>query len=154
MCNPKIMHHVVQQHLESPAMWAIFPLQDLLALSEEFSQRPAPEETINDPTNPRHYWRYRMHIRLETLLGDEAFLQSLRSLIQGALPRCGRLWQIAGEIITRHSNSFYQVGVCMLDGKIAPVDERHYSNHTCCCRKPEGLHHIKASRRLIIVLRL
>lgn len=33
--------------------------QDLLALKEEYITRPAVEETINDPTNPKHYWRYR-----------------------------------------------------------------------------------------------
>jgi len=31
----------------------------LLALKEEYTARPAIEETINDPTNPKHYWRYR-----------------------------------------------------------------------------------------------
>lgn len=35
--------------------------QDLLALKEEYTTRPAAEETINDPTNPKHYWRYRMY---------------------------------------------------------------------------------------------
>lgn len=35
-------------------------IQDLLALKEEYTTRPAAEETINDPTNPKHYWRYRM----------------------------------------------------------------------------------------------
>lgn len=31
-----------------------------MALKEEYTSRPAAEETINDPTNPKHYWRYRM----------------------------------------------------------------------------------------------
>lgn len=39
-----------------------FDNQDLLALKEEYTTRPATEETINDPTNPRHYWRYRMFL--------------------------------------------------------------------------------------------
>ena len=26
-CTPEVMHDIVQQHLDSPAMWAIFPLQ-------------------------------------------------------------------------------------------------------------------------------
>lgn len=37
--------------------------QDLLALKEDYTTRSAVEETINDPTNPKHYWRYRMCIR-------------------------------------------------------------------------------------------
>lgn len=36
--------------------------QDLLALKEEYTTRPAKEETINDPTNPKHYWRFRKHV--------------------------------------------------------------------------------------------
>lgn len=82
-CTPDIMTSIVKQHLESPAMWAIFPLQDLLGISPVFNQRPAEEETINDPTNPRHYWRYRMHIKIEELLEDQEFVRSLRALLQG-----------------------------------------------------------------------
>lgn len=33
--------------------------QDLLALKDKYTARPAAEETINDPTNPKHYWRFR-----------------------------------------------------------------------------------------------
>lgn len=33
----------------------------MLALKEEYTARPAKEETINDPTNPKHYWRYRKY---------------------------------------------------------------------------------------------
>lgn len=31
-------------------------LQDIFALSPAYNTRPASEETINDPTNPEHYW--------------------------------------------------------------------------------------------------
>ncbi|KAG4915799.1 hypothetical protein JHK87_053356 [Glycine soja] len=58
-CVPEVAHFVIRQHFEAPSMWAIFPLQDLLALKEEYTTRPATEETINDPTNPKHYWRFR-----------------------------------------------------------------------------------------------
>jgi hypothetical protein len=34
-------------------------LQDVFALMPRYSQRPAKEETINDPTVTKHYWRYR-----------------------------------------------------------------------------------------------
>lgn len=36
--------------------------QDLLALKDKYTTRPAKEETINDPTNPKHYWRFRKSI--------------------------------------------------------------------------------------------
>lgn len=57
-CEPRVAHIILQQHLEAPSVWAIFPIQDLLALKEVYSRRPAKEETINNPTNPRHYWRF------------------------------------------------------------------------------------------------
>lgn len=132
-CDPRIAHIIIQQHLEAPSVWAIFPIQvcffllaccarrssiwvpnernwelvsitlsryysptvvcwsvtmgkgdskhtnmtsilfmflhliwlsllyqDLLALKEDYTKRPTREEIINDPTNPRHYWRFSM----------------------------------------------------------------------------------------------
>jgi hypothetical protein len=58
--------------------------QDLLALSEEYSGRPATEETINDPTVRKHYWRYRCHVALETLRADKPFLAGLQQQLLSA----------------------------------------------------------------------
>jgi 4-alpha-glucanotransferase len=33
------------------------------------------------PANPKHYWRYRMHIHLEDLLGENEFNADLKNLI-------------------------------------------------------------------------
>ena len=49
-----------------------------MALSAEYIQRPAAEETINDPTNPKHYWRYRMHVTVEELRADRRLLGDLQ----------------------------------------------------------------------------
>jgi len=57
--------------------------QDLLALSDKYNGRPAAEETINDPTERKHYWRYRCHIDLETLLEDKAFLLDIQQMLLG-----------------------------------------------------------------------
>ncbi len=48
--------------------------------------RPAAEETINDPNNPRHYWRYRIHYNLEDVLEDEPLISDLQALLLGAEP--------------------------------------------------------------------
>ena len=81
-CEPWINEAIVAQHLASPAMWSIFLLQDLLGLDENL-RRPNPaEERINIPANPKHYWRYRMHVSLETLLEAQSFNEKLRSLAQ------------------------------------------------------------------------
>ena len=55
-CAPPIMQQIVRQHAESPAVLAIFPVQDILAMTAKYTTRPAEEEMINDPTNPQHYW--------------------------------------------------------------------------------------------------
>ncbi|CAN0907957.1 4-alpha-glucanotransferase DPE2 [Linum grandiflorum] len=83
-CLPAVAHFIIRQHVESPSMWAIFPLQDLLALKEEYTKRPANEETINDPTNPKHYWRYRVHVTLETLMKDKELKSTIKALVSGS----------------------------------------------------------------------
>ncbi|VFQ91109.1 unnamed protein product [Cuscuta campestris] len=83
-CTPEIAYYILQQHVESPSMWSIFPLQDLLALKEEYTTRPAFQETINDPTNPRHYWRYRVHVTMESLLKDNSLINAIKDLICGS----------------------------------------------------------------------
>ena len=49
-----------------------------MGLSAEYIRRPAAEETINDPTNPKHYWRYRMHVTVEDLCADRSLLADLQ----------------------------------------------------------------------------
>ncbi|XP_044468053.1 4-alpha-glucanotransferase DPE2 [Mangifera indica] len=83
-CVPEVAHFIIRQHVESPSMWAIFPLQDLLALKEEYTARPAAEETINDPTNPKHYWRFRVHVTLESLLKDKELKATIKDLVRGS----------------------------------------------------------------------
>ncbi|XP_047332614.1 4-alpha-glucanotransferase DPE2 [Impatiens glandulifera] len=83
-CVPEIAHFILRQHVESPSMWAIFPLQDLLALKKKYTTRPAPEETINDPTNPKHYWRYRVHVTIETLIEDKEHISIIKDLVSGS----------------------------------------------------------------------
>ena len=42
------------------------------------------EELINIPANPRHYWRYRMHLTLEQLNGEKEFNNRIRDLIRNS----------------------------------------------------------------------
>jgi 4-alpha-glucanotransferase len=73
---------VVRQHLASPAMWSIFQLQDLLGLDESLRSPDPHRERINVPANPKHYWRYRVHVTLEALLQEDAFNQRLLELVR------------------------------------------------------------------------
>ncbi|GMN64331.1 hypothetical protein TIFTF001_033402 [Ficus carica] len=81
-CVPDVAYFVIKQHFEAPSMWAIFPLQDLLALKDKYTTRPATEETINDPTNPKHYWRYRVHVTLEYLIKDNELITTIKDLVR------------------------------------------------------------------------
>ncbi|HYF30503.1 MAG TPA: 4-alpha-glucanotransferase [Chitinophagaceae bacterium] len=77
-CEAWINKAIVLQHLQSPAMWSIFQLQDLLGMNESLRRDNPQEERINIPANSKHYWRYRMHIYLEDLLKAKAFNEELK----------------------------------------------------------------------------
>ena len=72
-CEPWINKAILFQHLHSPSMWSIFQLQDFLGVDEKLRRQNPNEERINEPANPKHYWRYRMHLNLEDLLKQDAF---------------------------------------------------------------------------------
>ncbi|KAG2638906.1 hypothetical protein PVAP13_2NG623200 [Panicum virgatum] len=110
-CTPEVVHFIVQQHFDAPSMWAIFPLQDLLALKDKYTSRPAPEETINDPTNPRHYWRFRVHVTLESLLDDK----DIQATIKGLVTSSGR--SFPGKKVEGADESGEKLSKVQLNGK-------------------------------------
>ena len=73
--TPPLAEQIIRQNLQSPAMLAIFPLQDWLAASETLRHPNAHAERINDPANPDQRWAYRMYVTLEELLSADAFNQ-------------------------------------------------------------------------------
>jgi len=82
-CEPWVADLIVEQHLSSPAMLAILPLQDWLATDGEARYPGNPsDERINVPAIPRYYWRYRMHCTLESLLSDDRLNSHLRGLVE------------------------------------------------------------------------
>ncbi len=80
-CGPPIAEHIIRQHLHWPSMWAVFPIQDLLAMDDALRLENPFEERINIPANPKHYWRYRLHLNLEYLIEQDAFNGHLRQMI-------------------------------------------------------------------------
>ncbi|MBC6697463.1 4-alpha-glucanotransferase [Hymenobacter puniceus] len=79
-CEPWVAREITVQHLHSPAMWAIFPLQDLLAMSPELRRANPDDEQINVPANPTHFWKYRLHIALEELLDKIDFNEEIKNI--------------------------------------------------------------------------
>ena len=72
---------IVSRHLTSPSMLCLISLQDWLATSEKLRLPDANAERINIPANPRHYWRYRMHLTIEQLLEENDFNNEIAELI-------------------------------------------------------------------------
>jgi 4-alpha-glucanotransferase len=64
----------------SPAMWVILPLQDWLAIDGELRLPDPNGERINLPSNPRHFWNWRMHLKVEDLMKADAFNAKVRNL--------------------------------------------------------------------------
>nr|MCU0386497.1 4-alpha-glucanotransferase [Flavihumibacter sp.] len=81
-CEAWINKQIIIQHLHSPAMWSVFQLQDLLGGDDQLRRTNAADERINIPSNPKHYWRYRMHISLEQLMKEKAFNHDLKEHIK------------------------------------------------------------------------
>ena len=83
-CDGWINKAILLQHLYSPAMWAIFQLQDFMGIDEAIRRADPNEERINVPANPKHYWRYRMHLSLEQLMEADQFNQEWYHLIKAS----------------------------------------------------------------------
>ena len=72
---------IVLKHLLGNSMLCILSLQDWLSINEEVRYPDADAERINVPANPRHYWRYRMHITIEDLMQCTALNDRIRDMI-------------------------------------------------------------------------
>lgn len=78
--TPEIAEFIVNQHMYSPAMWVILPLQDWFAIDGNIRIPDPHVDRINVPANPRHFWNYRMHITLEYLLAQDDYNAHVRRL--------------------------------------------------------------------------
>lgn len=80
-CGPELVKSIITQHLESPSMFAIFPIQDLIAMDGELQRDDPESERINVPKIINYYWKYRFHINLEDLLKEDEFNDGLKEMI-------------------------------------------------------------------------
>jgi len=83
-CESWVNRAILDQHLQSPAMWSIFQVQDILGCSEKLRRQMPQEERINDPANPNQYWQYRMHLTLEQLIREQAFNREFRETVKAS----------------------------------------------------------------------
>lgn len=82
--EPEICSQILDLHLKSPSMLCIIPLQDWLSSSGSLRRENPNDEQINVPANPKHYWRYRMHLSVQQLLSQSGFNAELASAIKSS----------------------------------------------------------------------
>lgn len=75
---------ILRMHLECPSALCILTLQDWLSVDESVRCADVESERINIPANPRHYWRYRMHLTIEQLMGCTALNSKIHELISSS----------------------------------------------------------------------
>ena len=80
-CTTELAEQIVTQQLQANSMWVILPLQDYLAMDGALRLADANAERINDPSNPHHFWSYRMHLTVSALNQATTFTHKLHSLM-------------------------------------------------------------------------
>ncbi|WP_298707786.1 4-alpha-glucanotransferase, partial [Chitinophaga sp.] len=76
---------LIEQHLQSPAMWCILQLQDWLSLDDSIPHPDNPDdERINVPSVQPWNWGYRIPLTLESLLEATSLQTRMRTLIEEA----------------------------------------------------------------------
>ena len=81
-CEPWVCKKIIELHLQSPAMWSVFLLQDLMAIDGNVRRAIPAEERINDPANPNQIWNYRMHVTIEKLMEADDMNHQIKEMIK------------------------------------------------------------------------
>ena len=76
-----LAEEIVSSHLACPSMVCVIALQDWLAIDEHIRLEDANAERVNIPANPKHYWRYRMHLNIEDLIAADDFNAKICKLV-------------------------------------------------------------------------
>ena len=77
-----LCEEVVARHLYSPSMLCLISWQDWMSIDDTLRYPDPAFERINVPSNPRNYWRYRMHLSLEQLMHCDELNERIRLLIE------------------------------------------------------------------------
>ena len=60
---------------------SLYALPHQLAIDEDLRSPYPEEERINVPANPKHYWRYRMHLSVADLKNSKLLNERIGTLI-------------------------------------------------------------------------
>ncbi len=80
--EPWEVRRMLWEFLASPSMLAIFPLQDWLALDKGLRRADRNAERINEPADPHHHWRFRLHFDVRDLLHASEMNAAMEGLIK------------------------------------------------------------------------
>lgn len=81
-CTADLAAKIVSNHLRTRSMLTIIPLQDWFAIDDSIKRPDSEAERINIPAISPYYWRYRMHLTLESLLAADAFNDKVTRLVR------------------------------------------------------------------------
>ena len=82
--EPWVCRDIIKQHLYSPAMWTIFPIQDLIAMDGDLRWDETDKERINVPSDEKNKWRYRMILSLEEMIEAVDFNRLLAAMVHSS----------------------------------------------------------------------
>lgn len=80
----EVCENIVERHMSSKSILAVLPLQDWLSMDGELRCDDPASERVNIPSDPNHYWRYRMHISVEDLERSSALTDRMCRLCKVA----------------------------------------------------------------------
>jgi 4-alpha-glucanotransferase len=80
-CTPEIATLIIRNHFFAPSIWVVLPWQDLMGIDQKLRNPDPMSERINIPSNPHNYWRYRMHLTLESLLKAKVFNARIKEMV-------------------------------------------------------------------------
>lgn len=83
-----IVRQIVGNHLNSPSILCINPLQDYAGMIDQMPHLLPHEEKINDPANPNHEWKYRILFAIDKLSENTP---QLEELVRGMVVASGRV---------------------------------------------------------------
>eukprot|EP00762_Andalucia_godoyi_P005942 ANDGO_00029.mRNA.1 4-alpha-glucanotransferase DPE2 len=79
--EPWVCRRVLSGMLHSNAMLSIFAIQDWLACDGDIRRENPFVEQINVPANPKHVWKYRLHVNVEDLLTNRELISEMRQMV-------------------------------------------------------------------------
>ena len=80
----EVCEQILREHLESPSMLTLISWQDWTSIDQLWRANDVQQERINVPANPKHYWRYRMHMTVEVLLQQIDFNAKIKEMIESS----------------------------------------------------------------------